>query len=117
MTRSDGWVQAGADIADLEKKVGGGLPSVSIQVSDQWAAGVRQTFEDLDAALDTSGRARAAFAGAYIAVSLLIDNIPLPWDRLDKAACMLRWLYDRGSEDDVDLQKLFDLPSLPDLEA
>lgn len=104
--RSEAWVQAGLDLTDLERRIGGGLPSVSVQIGDQWAATLRDTFAGLDAALDGPEDCRTAFAGAYLAVAILIDNLPIPWDRMDKSACILRYLYDRGSEAAVDLDEL-----------
>lgn len=92
------------DVLDLERLVGTGLHDLPTHVLDQWGASVRDVFSGLDAALTTPDAARAAFAGAYIAIGVFTDGGYVKGDSLTTAAHVLRWLYERGELDD-------DLPS------
>lgn len=88
--------QAGIDIMDLERLTGARLAEVPVFIVDQWAAGVRDSFKDLNAPLDKSDMARAALAGAYITASLLINSAPQKLEAVSVVSHLLRWLYERG---------------------
>jgi len=88
--------QANLDVTDLEKITGGDLKQVPIYLADQWAASVRDSFRELDAALGDTGTAKAAFAGAYITASVLINGSPQQRDAAAVVSQLLRWLYERG---------------------
>lgn len=88
--------QAGIDITDLERLTGAKLSEIPIFIADQWGASVRDSFNDLNAALDRADMARAAFGGAYIVASLLINAAPQRVDAVSVVSHLLRWLYERG---------------------
>jgi hypothetical protein len=90
--------QAGLDIVDLERITGADLHQVPVFIADQWAAGVRDSFEELKAPLDRPDMARAALAGAYVTASVLINASPQQLEAVSVVAHLLRWLYERGEE-------------------
>jgi hypothetical protein len=90
--------QAGLDITDLERLTGADLRRVPVHLKDQWAAGVRDAFRDLEAPLDRPEMARAAMAGAYVTASVLINSSPQQMEAVALVSQLLRWLYDRGEE-------------------
>lgn len=88
--------QAGLDITDLERITGADLRAVPVFVADQWAAGVRDSFSELQAPLDRPEMARAALAGAYVVASVLINASPQQLEAAQVVSHLLRWLYERG---------------------
>lgn len=90
--------QALVDLQYLEDLTGIPLHDVPGFALDQWAAGVRDIFASLDAPLHTQQMARAAFAGAYVAMGIVTDGGLLQKDTLLTASHVLRWLYERGED-------------------
>jgi hypothetical protein len=88
--------QANLDVTDLEKVTGGDLKQVPVHLADQWAASVRDSFREMDAPLGDTATARAAFAGAYVTASVLINASPQQRDAVAVVSQLLRWLYERG---------------------
>lgn len=88
------------DLDDLERLVGQPLHDVPVHALDQWGAGIRDVFAGLDAALVNPTIAKAAFAGAYVAVGIITDGGYVQADALVTVSHVLRWLYERGEVDD-----------------
>lgn len=88
--------QAEHDVADLERLTAAQMSDVPVHLADQWAASVRDAFRDMDAPLGDVATARAAFAGAYVATSVLVNASPQQRDAVAIVSQLLRWLYDRG---------------------
>jgi len=94
--RPDRRHQAAEDLADLEDLTGSPLLQLPLHLTDQWAAGVRDVFRELDVPLLDQATARAAFAGAYVTMSLFSGNSYVSGESLTSVGHVLRWLYERG---------------------
>lgn len=90
---------AGEAITRLESITGSPLSSVPVFLLDQWGAGLRDMLTALDVKLDHDG-ARAALGGAYIMATLTMTGATMPHSSAEAAAHVLRWLYDRGEDDE-----------------
>jgi len=88
--------QAEQDLLDLESLTGSPLRDLPVHLTDQWGAGVRDVFRELDAPLTDEASARAAFAGAYLTVALLSGNSYVSSECLTSVGHVLRWLFERG---------------------
>lgn len=96
MEKPDRRRQAEEDLHDLEVMTGSPLSELPLHLTDQWAAGVRDVFRELDVPLLDQDSARAAFAGAYVTMSLFSGNSYVNGDSLTSVGHVLRWLYERG---------------------
>jgi hypothetical protein len=97
--RSEAWVEAGELLAKLEFDNNITLVGTPVAHLDQWGAGVREYFSRLDAQLSTSGRARAAFVGAYVASSMYVNSRAVHPQALQTSCHLMRWLYERGQQE------------------
>lgn len=88
------------DVRDLERLTGNPLHGVPVFVLDQWGAGIRDVFAALEAELVNPLAAKAAFAGAYVAIGIITDGAMLRDDTLLTMSHVLRWLYERGEVSD-----------------
>jgi hypothetical protein len=91
--------QAEAEIQHLEAMTGAPLSEVPVFLADQWGAGLRDMLVSLGMTLDQTGL-RAALGGAYIMATLTLTGSVVPRSSVEAAAHVLRWLYDRGEDDD-----------------
>lgn len=98
--RNNAWQDSGRAISTLEQQTGVSLLDNPPHLVDQWGAEIRDLFRQLDSELVTSGHARCAFNGAYIVASLLSQSGPVNVGAIRQVCTLLRWLHERGEEED-----------------
>lgn len=95
------WEEAGRSVERLEADLGISLHDNPVHQVDQWSSHVRDLFAKLDVDLGSREQVKAAFAGAYVAASLLTADGPVSYQGVQWVCHMLRWLHDRGEEDET----------------
>jgi hypothetical protein len=98
--RNDAWRDSGTAIRALEQQTGISLLDNPPYLVDQWGAEIRELFNQLDSELLTAAHARCAFNGAYVVAGLLTQTGPVNVGAIRQVCTLLRWLHERGEEED-----------------